>query len=313
MIRLMSNNAKDWKSFEEQIGILQSRGMIIDDKAQVLQFLERVGYYRLSGYWYPFWQVHSGTRQDHFIPETHFSDIIALYDFDRRLRLLALDAIERIELSVQVDIAYLLGKRDAFAHENPNELHGNFSRPRKNGRPSEHNQWIDDYNRLVDRSKRKPFVAHNLSKHGRLPIWVAIEIFDFGSMSKLYSGMKHQDKISIEKKYGLNAGTEFETWLRGFNFIRNTAAHHSRLWNCNVLERATIPRSKLKLHPLNNARPFLYFCMMQTVLKVICPHAKWGERFIELISSFPEVKNGAIKLEDMGCVDEAKDWTLWDS
>ncbi|MBK6896198.1 MAG: Abi family protein [Alphaproteobacteria bacterium] len=306
----MSNSAKDWKSFEEQIGILQSRGMIIDDKSEALIFLERVGYYRLSGYWYPFRKFDNGARQDDFIPETRFSDIISLYDFDRRLRLLALDAVERIELSVQVDIAYLLGKRDPFAHESPNELHGNFSRPRRSGQ-SEYDLWIEDYNRLVDRSKRKPFVAHNLKKYGKLPIWVAIEIFDFGAMSKLYAGMKHQDKINIEKKFGLNAGTEFETWLRGFNFIRNTAAHHSRLWNCNVLERAIIPRSKLKLYPLNNSRPFLYFCMMQSVLKVICPDARWGERFIELLNTFPEVKNQAIKLEDMGFIEGAKEWPLW--
>lgn len=309
----MSNDAKDWKSFEEQIEILQSRGMIIDDKNEALQFLERVGYYRLSGYWYPFRKFDNGTRLDDFIPETRFSDIVALYDFDRRLRLLALDAIERIELAVQVEIAYLLGKRDPFAHETPSELHGNFSRPGRNGRPSRYDQWLEDYNRLVDRSKRKSFVSHNLSKYGKLPIWVAIEIFDFGAMSKLYAGMKHQDKINIEKQFGLNNGNEFETWLRGFNFIRNTAAHHSRLWNCNVLERATIPRTKLKLHPLNNARPFLYFCMMQTVLKIICPHAKWGERFIELLNSFPEVENGAIKLEDMGIVEGAKEWSLWNS
>lgn len=309
----MSNDAKDWKSFEEQIEILQSWGMIIDDKNEALHFLHRVGYYRLSGYWYPFRKMDNGVRQDDFIPETHFSDIVALYDFDRRLRLLALDAIERIELAVQVEIAYLLGKRDSFAHENPAELHGNFSRPGRNGRKSKYDKWTEDYNSLVDRSKRKSFVAHNLNNYGRLPIWVAIEIFDFGTMSKLYAGMKHNDKISIEKQFGLNTGSEFETWLRGFNFIRNTAAHHSRLWNCNVLERATIPRTKMKLHPLNNARPFLYFCMMQTVLKKICPHAKWGERFIELLDSFPEVENDAIKLEDMGIVEGAKEWPLWNS
>ncbi len=309
----MTHDVKEWKSYDEQIEILRSRGMGVDDAEEAKHFLQRVGYYRLSGYWYPFrkFDGEAEIRADDFLEGSCFSDIIALYTFDRRLKLLALDAIERIELAIQAEIAHLLGERDPFAHENSNELHGNFSRVGRNGGLSGHQKWLIDYKKLVDRTRRKSFVKHNINKYRRLPIWVAIEVFDFGAMSKLYAGMKYQDKLYIESQFGLCEGKHFETWLRSFNFIRNTAAHHGRLWNCNVLERANIPYVKRNLHQLNNARTFLYFCMIQSVLNVVSPNADWGRKFIELLGTFPNVKNGAIKIEDMGVVEGWTDWQIW--
>lgn len=303
---------KEWKSYQEQLEILQSRGMIIDDKAAAEHCLRRVGYYRLSGYWYPFRQYDDKNKiaLNDYREGTKFSTIEALYNFDRHLRLLALDAIERIELAVQVDVANILGKRDPYAHENPQELHGHFSRKHGNGK-SNHDKWLEDCSDLVNRSKRKTFVAHHLNKYGRLPVWVAIEIFDFGTLSKLYAGMKQQDKLSIEKQFGLNDGRHFETWLRGFNFIRNTSAHHSRLWNCNILELASVPMDKIQLRQLKNARPFFYFCLMQSVLSVISPSSNWKERFIDLLDSFPQPENNAISIADMGVVSGWKEWNIW--
>lgn len=309
----MNSPAKEWKSYDEQVEILRSRGMVIHDDEQVKTLLSRIGYYRLSGYWYPFREFNESQagRLDNFIEGTEFADVVSLYEFDRKLRLLALDAIERIELALQVEIAYLLGKRDPFAHENPSELHGNFLRKGRNGQPSGHEKWLEDFQRLVSRADRKTFVRHNIDKYGRLPIWVAIEIFDFGTMSKLFAGMKHKDKLAIESMFGLFTGNDFETWLRGFNFVRNTSAHHGRLWNCNILERANVPRTKIHLSRLNNSRPFLYFCLIQSVMKVICPASQWGQQFIQLVDSFPNVQNGGVKIEDMGIVEGWKSWPIW--
>lgn len=310
----MTESPKDWKSYQEQISILQSRGMIISDVGVAEHFLKRIGYYRLSGYWYPFRQYDDSNKKalDTFKDGTNFSDILNLYNFDRQLRLLALDAIERIELAIQVEIAHLLGERDPLAHLDPTHLHTNFSTKRNRDSKTYYEAWLEDYDKIVHRAKKKTFVDHNIQKYGHLPIWVAIEIFDFGTMSKLYAGMKVQDKLQIEKQFGLNNGDEFQTWLRGFNFIRNLAAHHGRLWNCNILETASVPRAKIKLSQLNNTRSFLYFCLMQSVLKVICPHnVSWKTRFIDLIDSFSQPENGAVSIANMGVVDGWKDWEIW--
>jgi len=120
----MTTDPKTWKSHQEQLDILKARGMAVPDEARALDFLKRVGYYRLSGYFFPFRQgaeddAGNFFRKDEFIEGSSFDKVIDLYLFDRKLRLLALDAIERIELAVQVDIAHLLGRYDKYAHHDP--------------------------------------------------------------------------------------------------------------------------------------------------------------------------------------------------
>lgn len=96
---------KPWISFEDQLQLLKARGMQVDDDAAALDYLERIGYYRLSGYWYPMRQIDkeesdlqkAPVRSDRFLPESRFEDAVRLYVFDKKLRLLALDALERIE------------------------------------------------------------------------------------------------------------------------------------------------------------------------------------------------------------------------
>lgn len=308
----MPSNPKEWKSYQDQIGILQSRGMIIDDAAEAEHCLKRIGYYRLSGYWYKFRQYDAQNKKalDTFKDGTKFSDIANLYNFDRKLRLLALDAIERIELAIQVEIAHCLGQKNPFAHLDDNYLHEHASRPRPN-RKSRHNEWLDSYYNQVNNSKRNKFVEHNIQNYGGLAIWVAIEILSFGDISKLYAMMPIKDRIKIESQFGLTRGTEFETWLRGINFIRNTAAHHGRLWNCNVLELASVPRTKTQFFNLQNTRPFLYFCLMQSILKVICPTTNWKDDFISLMDEFPTPENNAINIDDMGVINDWQTWNIW--
>ena len=123
---------KPWLSFADQLQQLQDRGLQVDKPAAALDYLERLGYYRLSGYWYPLRAIDpvasmvqgKAVRLDSFAPGCRFEDVVRLYVFDKKLRLLALDALERIEMAVRVDVAHLLGQRDPRAHENPACLHG---------------------------------------------------------------------------------------------------------------------------------------------------------------------------------------------
>jgi len=300
--------AKTWKSIDEQIAIIRDRGLAIDNEAQAAHFLRRVGYYRLSGYWYPFRAFNEdGKRGDTFIKNSYFNDVINLYLFDRNLRLLALDATERIELAVQTDIAHLLGRHDTFAHHEHKFFDKKFLQ--KSGSFG-YQHWLETYHSLVKRSKAS-FVTHNLDKYGKLPIWVAIEVLDFGALSLLFSGMKGRDKHKISYQYGFREGVSMTSWLRALNFIRNVSAHHSRLWNCNIVERASIQKHMTDLRTLNNARPFLYFCIMKLMLDVICPGNDWGTRFKALIGEFPAIENSAISLEDMGIPGRWQNWEMW--
>lgn len=310
---------KPWRSFEQQLDILSKRGMTIDDKDTALKYLRRIGYYRLSGYWYSFRQFkddQSQQRIDQFVSGTHFKHIVDLYIFDKKLRLMALDALERIEVAVRVDIAYTLGQRSPLAHEQADLLHGNFAKrvlkKGPNAGQTQHQLWLGKHRQLLQRAKREPFIAHhNKYYSGNIPIWVAIETWDFGCMSKLFAGMQHADKTVIAQRYGLTDAIQLEQWLRGLNFIRNVSAHHSRLWNTNILEQAAPVTLDVHWSQLLPYKPFFYFCIMQKMLRTICPQSTWGQRFKELLENFPNVPNGTIQLKDFGLSVDLDSWILW--
>ena len=313
---------KPWLSFEDQLQQLEARGLVVDDHAAALDYLERLGYYRLSGYWYPLRNIDEAAsavqgkpiRQDSFIQGSRFEHVVQLYVFDKQLRLLALDALERIEVAVRVDVAYLLGQHDPGAHENPACLHGNFSKKTISHGADKgktlHEVWLKKYHSLLHRASKEPFISHHMQHYGRLPIWAAIESWDFGLLSKFFAGMQHADQNYIAQLYGAPDGIAFAQWLRSLNFIRNVSAHHSRLWNINVVERSAVPQG---WHTgLNNSRPFFYLCLMQQLLSVICPNSTWGQRLTKLLETeFPKFPNEILSTADMGLVPGWKDSTPW--
>lgn len=313
---------KPWRSFADQLQQLQDRGLQVDNTAAALDYLERLGYYRLSGYWYPLRAIdpvaskaqRKAVRLDSFVQDSRFEDVVRLYVFDKKLRLLALDALERIEMAVRVDVAHLLGQRDPRAHKNPACLHGKFTKKLIAKGPdtgkTQHQVWLAKYQSLLSRARKEPFVLHHLQQYGALPIWAAIEVWDFGLLSKLFAGMQHADQQTIAGLYGAPNGQAFAQWLRSLNFIRNVSAHHSRLWNINVLEVSAVPAAWPG--QLNNARPFFYFCLMQQLLRVICPSSSWGKRFKDLLANdFPAVASQQISLADFGLFREWEKWALW--
>lgn len=317
------NSKKPWTSYQEQLDILKKRDLKVNDEAKALHYLERIGYYRLSGYWYPFRKNELGDsskKQDCFRAQSYFEDAVKLYVFDKRLRLLALDAIERIELALRVDVSHLLGEHDVCGHENPALFHGKFSKHvDKKKRMTLHQQWLKNFDRQISRAKNEPFIIHYKNKHqGQLPIWVACEVWDFGGLSHIFAGLKLVDQQIIANKYGEqaaksdNRNTALQQWMRSLNFIRNVSAHHSRLWNVNILERSDLP-SNSHWQALDNQKPFFYFCMMQELLKTICPNSSWGKRLIELLEDFPTPRNQSTSLQAFGINDlqKIKQWDLW--
>ena len=311
---------KPWKTMADQLAILKSRGLQVDDEAAALDYLARIGYYRLSGYWYPLREIDTAEsaaqnkpiRTDNFIANSHFEDVVKLYVFDKRLRLLALDALERIEMAIRVDVAHLLGEQDACAHENPDCLHGNFTKKAIPKWPNQgrtgHQVWLEKYKSMLSRARREPFIVHHKDKYdGRLPIWVAIDVWDFGLLSHLFDGMKFADKNLIAAKYGLTSGETLAKWLRSLNFIRNVSAHHSRLWNINVLELSPRPPT---WPTMKNTKPFMYFAIMSHLLAVICPHSTWTQRLIDLLNGCPASRNGILTLDDFGAFDGWQEWLL---
>lgn len=305
---------KLWKSYSDQIDLLEQRGLKITNRTKALEYLERIGYYRLSGYWYPFRQTDQtlNKKLDQFIESCSFEQAVQLYIFDKKLRLLVLDAIERIEMAVRVDIAYCLGKLHPLAHLQASSFHGNFSARQAKGKTqTAHQIWVDKYQECIRRNAKTAFVKHHAHEYGgQLPVWVAIELWDFGMMSTLFSGMQKQHKDQLAQKYGIADGETFAKWLRSLNHIRNISAHHSRLWNANIVDRSDVP-TNLATYQLKNAKPFLYLCLMKQLLDVICPNSTWGERMKQLFFDFPLKNHAVVSALDTGCIEGWEKWELW--
>lgn len=318
---------KPWKSFSKQVELLEKRGMIFHNKQQAEKELERIGYYRLSGYWYPFRQyvpklpnrTNNKKRSNRFVPNTEFKHIIQLYEFDNLIKLLALEAIQQIEIAMRVQISYILGQKAVNAHINPSYF-STFTD--ENGRQLTHADWLRKYNSTLNNPK-DDFVQHNLTEYGELPIWVACETWDFGTLSRFYQGINLISEKQKMNKAFLLFNDELTSHLKAFNFIRNVSAHHGRLWNRHMVGTPSIKYLSDKNNPewksleKYSDHVFTTFCLMKRMLNVICPQSDWGQRFQTALNIFP-VNNAVpheINLDKMGMgglsLADLSNWQLW--
>lgn len=294
-----------------QLALLLSRGMGVADPARATAYLERIGYYRLSGYWHPLRQSRTVAAPggkaatqilDTFRPGATFAQAIDLYVFDKRLRLLFLDATERIEVALRVDVALLLGARDPWAHRNPALLHGNFAR-RVNpgtGRTS-HQDWLARLDQAASRSKEE-FVRHFTSRYsGPLPIWIAVELWDFGMLSTFLAGMAASDRAAVAAKYGVQRPELLAGWMRGINHVRNICAHHGRLWNRSPADQPKPPRAgeialldHLARDAFAQTRLYGVAAPMQYLLRFINPMTSWPDRLRRHLDGFPTAPGVAV-------------------
>lgn len=328
---------KSYKTVADQLALLSSRGMEITDVASASASLGRIGYYRLSGYWYPFRKSHISinpftgqelldptTRkpqmivEDDFHPGTTFQQVMDVYVFDKRLRLLFLDAIERVEVALRVDIALLLGARDPWAHRDPSQLHGRFSKKvdTRTGM-SEYQKWLGRLDSTFNRSQ-EAFVKHFKRKYAgkQPPIWIAIELWDFGMLSVFLGGMKIADQEQLALKYGLPRADLLTSWVRNVNHVRNICAHHNRLWNRSPVDQISPPKPGeiAELEHLANdltARSRIYAtaAVLQFLLRTIHPISSWSARLKSHCASFsPSIE---VNLSQAGFPPKWEQLILW--
>lgn len=220
----MHDDVKAYRTYEEQVDLLAGRGMAIGDRGKAIATLQRVNYYRLSGYWYPFRQLVGGNRVDDFYPGTSLDDVVALYEFDVRLRAATFSVLAPIELALRAHLGHELGRVDPCAHLDPNLL-GPTART-----GNSYQKWLEGYEAELSRS-REDFVAHHHDKYGgRLPAWAAVEVLDWGSLTWLYGFAPRSVQDAVADACGLRA-PQLTSWMKALNLVRNTCAHHGRLFN----------------------------------------------------------------------------------
>jgi abortive infection bacteriophage resistance protein len=315
--------SKPYLAVPAQIALLKSRGLAITDDIRAAAALERIGYYRLSGYWYPLRAskiTNPGDARivlDEFRPGSDFGQVVDLYVFDKKLRLLTLDAIERVEVALRTDIALLLGQRSPLAHREPAQLHGRFTKTLRRGRGvTVHQEWLERLDSIAARS-REEFVQHFRRTYSTpLPIWMAVELWDFGMLSHFLSGMRHQDQTTLAAKYGLPRPELLTGWVRSINFARNLCAHHSRLWNRPLIDQPSLPRKgevawldHLTADAHAQKRYYAVAAILRYLLRFINPTTSWAIRLADHIASLPPAPG--ISVRHMGFPENWSSLQLW--
>lgn len=225
----MEKFTKPSLTYAKQVELLQSRGLAVPDPAAAERYLKQISYYRFSAYCLPFEVI-----RHQFKRGVTFEQIIQLYEFDRRLRFLIDEALEVIEISVRAITSHEMAQKyGPFFHEEPQNFFRDF----------DHAAWVDKVHDEARRS-REIFIAHYKRKYEgfpRLPIWIAVEIMSFGSISLMIDHLKKEDQLILARQFGLHTSI-LMSWLHTLAYVRNICAHHARLWDRKLAIAMVAPK-----------------------------------------------------------------------
>ena len=254
-------------TYEQQVDLLRSRGLIINDESAAAARLADANYYRLRGYWLTY------ERGDRFAPGTTFEAIWSTYTFDAELRKLVWSLIEPIEIKARTLFAYHMSHEcGPMSHEDPA-----FFRDR-----ARHAKTMESLARERDRAVRDkvPCVLHNIEKYGALPVWAAVKIMSMGTVSQLYGNLD-ADSCRAAKAIAADFGMKpflLRSWLRHLTYVRNICGHHSRLYNRMMTTRPTLIRADAAY---DNGKEFPTILVLKRIYGNLWPDA-WARAIDDL-------------------------------
>lgn len=303
-----------------QIALLKSRGLQIHDQARARHFLEAVSFFRLTPYMRPF-QVSHDLLLHGFRPGTGFRSLTRLYDFDRRLRLLAMEAIERVEVAARAAISNFMVQPQpgqargphwylqaaCFQHQYDHLRLLATVREKQQRALRDYHKECQHIDRLPDaqrkaqlkqRRARESYARHyplTYSEPELMPGWAMMEELTLGDLSHLYAGLAQDaDRKAIARGLGV-AAPLLESWLHTLTAVRNICAHHARLWNRELGIRPRLPErppfpwpEHLKTRGQHN-RVFPVLCILTHLMRQVSPHTSWESRLSALLAEFTEV------------------------
>ena len=262
---------KIFRDTRTQIGILRSRGVVIKNSKRAKDIIRRTNYYNLiNGYKDPFLQT--GTATEKYLPGTTIEEIYALYEFDRKLRILTLEYILEIEKHVKTIVSYCFSKE--YGHKDYLDS-VNFDTS-SNKRKKDVSKMIHDLEDKISLNKDKePSVSHYVNGKQYIPLWVLVNAISMGDISKFYANMIQKDRAEVAKrmKYGVMEN-ELESYLFFLSTMRNRCAHDERLFS--YLSYVHIPQNNYSIYFRIKGQRKNYFALM-TVFKLLLPADRYSE------------------------------------
>lgn len=293
-------------SLDELVGRLSDRGLRITDPERARRYLQHIGYYRLSPYTIPFQQDGSDHR---FLEGTRFDDVLDLYVFDRALRALVTDAIERVEVAIRAALTDHMSTTYDDPHWYMDSSHfghsGKHAGLLKIVRESCEARLCGAPDAGEDSLVHRSALEHYLTTYGTPdlpPSWLMVEMLTIGQLTSTYRNLgQRSDRTAIARSIGLTTPV-LESWLQTYVRVRNICAHHGRLWNVGLGVYPAIPSTPAiswlaganALPERSSKRLYPVLVSLQSVLDSVSPRSSWARRLHELISTRPRMNLAGI-------------------
>lgn len=271
-------------SSSDLVRLMQSRGLLIADTQKAERHLNVVGYYRLMGYGKYFFD----SANKKFLDGTTYETIWNIYKFDRKLRLLTLDAIERIEVAIRTVISNEMSMKHG-PHWFIDTSVFNTSHDR------------DDFCSVLKRElpgKKNEITAHYYNKYdfpALPPSWMIMECVSMGPWLKALKNLKQIEQKRISSTLEIN-NISLISWANSLSWVRNVCAHHGVLWNRTNARPPKTPLAHMK-YPNIAGKEASYFAVAVIAygfLKLIVSRSTWGNRLANLMAEYPTVNIAAM-------------------
>lgn len=277
---------KEFKTIDEQIEILKSRNINIEDYDKTYKILTTNNYYYLiNGYKEPFLDYTSQTER--YICNTKIEEIYALYNFDKAIKINFLKFLLLLENEIDTYIAYEFSK--SYGHKNYLILNNfNISKIKEDFI----RKFINDINMEIryQYKNSNEMIIHYLDKYNYIPLWVLVRVLSFGKISKFYSLMKPKEQNAISRKYNLKTH-EFGIILHNLTLVRNICAHDEKLYDIKMKNRISSTRyhKELQIENKNGNYKFATRDLFSVVITL---------KILLEKEMFKEFYSGVIKLID---------------
>lgn len=276
---------KEFKTIDEQLEILRSRGLTINDEAQARDFLLHNNYYRISGYSLTL------RKNDIFSKSATFQNIVDIYHFDHELRHILLQYLEVIEVQMKSIYTYEFTK----VHGPTGYLNGAFFTNQ-----TRHQELIDKADqqktqRLPHEAYLKHFV-NNLQQD--IPLWAYVDLLTISDISFLYSISEQSIKDSVAHTFGLTmskGSSILGSYMHSMTIIRNLCAHGSRIYNRLFEQKPSLNKREkaLLIKNSNGELDNAHFYGFLLIMKRILPADKFiglKKSIIALTKKYPFVR-----------------------
>lgn len=289
-------------SVDDQLQRLIDRGLVVDDQNDARTYLQRIGYYRLSGYTLPFQKGGNDPDRHEFKPDANFDAVLDRYIFDRKLRLLLLDAIERIEVAVRAGLSNHIAER----HGPHWYMDAAYFLP-----DFDHPKYIETLRNQIGYARpnsRSIFIAHYYETYNTPdmpPAWMVFEDVSFGPVSMTVKNVTKAELRELCSQFGVSHDV-LTSWLHTISYVRNLCAHHARVWNRVLTIKPVIAR-RYRGVINDNSRIYSVLIVSQFLLGKIAPDNHWAERLKELLEEHPNVPHSA-----MGIPADWHEQAVWD-